>query len=145
MFEMAGVSKEAPKNKPKGEPITIEADDVESLADSVDEIFGEEVENVEVDWSSESKAVVAVAEQKLLANEQIQAYLEDNDFEHIVNEVIKDITTDSEQIRIFQTGINAATDKAAYVEQATDKLVDKIKNEIDRRISEEVMSQEGNA
>ncbi len=128
----------------EGDPIiTIEGNDPRDLEDSVTGAFGADVNNVEVDWSKESKAVVAIAEQKLFADEKISEYM--GDYEDIIRQTVVDMTTDEEQIRIFQVGLNAATDKAKYVEQATNKLVHMMKDEVERRIMENVSAQEGNA
>ncbi len=115
----------------------------DNLEGSVDKAFGADVNNVEVEWSKESKAVVAIAEQKLFADEKISEYMED--YEDIIRQTVVDMTTNEEQIRIFQVGLNTATDKAKYVEQATNKLVHMMKDEVERRIMENVSAQEGNA
>ena len=126
------------------DPITtIEGTNPQDLDDSVTKAFGADVNNVEVDWSKESKAVVAIAEQKLFADEKISEYMED--YEDIIRQTVVDMTTNEEQIRIFQVGLNTATDKAKYVEQATNKLVHMMKDEVERRIMENVSAQEGNA
>ncbi len=115
--------------------VTIEGSDPATIEDSVAKAFGSNVDDVvEVDWAQESKAVVAVAKQQILADAQVIGYIQDPDYKQIVLQTIDDMTTNEEQIRIFQEGINAATDKAKYVEQATKKLVDAIKSEIERKI-----------
>ncbi len=133
-----------PKPGHKEDPIiTIEGDDPRDLEVSVTEAFGADVDNVEVDWSKEFKTVTETAKQKLFADEDISEYMVD--YKDIIDQVIENITTKEEQIRIFQVGLNAATDKAKYVEQATNKLVHIMKDEVERKIMEDVSSQEGNA
>jgi hypothetical protein len=55
------------------------------------------------------------------------------------------MTTDEDQIRVFQEGINATTDTAKYVEQATNKLVLAMVEETKSRIMRDVIDQSGNA
>jgi len=142
----SGIEKDIRNAKIEGDTITtIEGDDVEALAASVDEAFGPEANNIEVDWTQESKTVVAVAEQKLFDDEEIGAYMKDSEYEGIVRQVVSDMTTNEEQIRIFQEGLNLASDKAKYVEQATNKLADAMKKEAQKRIMDSVTAQEGNA
>lgn len=119
--------------------------DGEHLNDSVDRAFGADAHGAEVDWAQESKAVVVVARQRLFEDEEISAYMKDSDYEGIVRQVVVDMTTDEEQIRIFQEGINAATDKAKYVEQATNKLVNVMKEESKKRIMDNIERQDGNS
>ena len=119
--------------------VTIEGSDPATINDSVAEAFGSNVDNIiEVDWAQESKAVVVVAKQQILADAQVVGYIQDPDYKQIVLQTIDDMTTNEEQIRIFQEGINAATDKAKYVEQATKKLVKAIKSEIEKKVMEHI-------
>ncbi|MEA3323287.1 MAG: hypothetical protein U9Q12_03620 [Patescibacteria group bacterium] len=132
--------------KIEGDKITtIEGDDARALEDSIDRAFGADATSAEVDWAQESKAVVAIAQKKLFEDKEIVAYMEDPDYENIVRQVAVDMTTDEEQIRIFQEGINAASNKAGYVEQATSKLVVVMKEEAKKRIMDNVAGQGNNS
>jgi len=140
------IDKDMKTVKIKGDGVdNIEGNTPKELEDSVSHAFGKDVDNIKVDWAQESKAVVAVAKQKLFEDATINTYMEDPDYKNIVQQVVADMTMNEEQIRVFQEGINATTDKAKYVEQATNKLVLAMVEETKSRIMRDAIDQNGNA
>ncbi len=130
--------------KPKEEVMTITAEDLSELEASVDKTFGEKPLDIEAEQGVESKGVVAMAENKLRADEKIQEYI-DNGYENIVNQTIIETTNNEEQINMFYTGLRASTNRGKYVEQATEKLVATMKEKVEKKIMEDVNKQDGNA
>ena len=110
--------------------ITIDdVDDVDDLGKSVDAVFGDKPLDVEVDERIESSGVVAIASEKVKTDKAVQRLIM-NGNEEMVNKVIEKMTTDPELIDKFFGKLADAPDKAAHIEQATEKLAKAIKEVI---------------
>ena len=118
--------------------ITIDdVDNVKTLGKSVDVVFGDGPLDAEVDKRIESSGVVAIAGEKVKADKEVQRFIM-NGKEEMVNKVIAKMTTDPKLIGKFFGNLTDASDKAAHIEQATEKLAETIKEVI---ITEDLLNE----